>query len=178
MNTYWRTSFWLSMISHGTSYWALLRTVYGSLYHLTGSTHTLSKTQKLACKSLLEALQPMLWRACRDNVATLYFDPSALVTLHFFRWGERPVLTSPSIWRRMLRLPTLQMRERKGVFSRREISRLKLVRLFTLDPVRASDFVGSIAIQHRIPGTNTYVLKLSAKAILLKRSARNCNPLR
>ena len=172
MNTYYRTCYWLSMTTQHTAFWPLLQKVYGSGAALTVFTHSLSDVQKAALRSLLAALQPTLSRACLDNLATLYFVPSAFVTLRFQHANEPHGSTLPRIWRPMSRPPTFHRKEGKGDSKRRGISRVRQVRLFTSDRVNQSVFAGYIVTRLRIPGTYIYVLRLNAKGTLLRTFVR------
>lgn len=178
MNTCFRMYYFLFTTSRHIPTLELLQTAFGNGKRLPAFTRSLSNVQRQEYASALAALQVFLSSLCRDKLATLYFNPSAFATSPYLRADGRRVLTSPPTWRRMSRLAPSLSSAHLTDLRRKELLEVRQVRLFTLAPDKASAFVGSIATRHRIPGTNIYVLRLSARGISLKLSAYGCNPLR
>lgn len=172
MSIYSRTCLWLSMTSPLTDFWAWLLPVYGSGGLSGGSTRLLSDAHKPGRKSLLGAYRALVLSACRDNLVTLYYVPSALSIWRGQRTSGQLALISPLIWRLIVSPKLSPNPERLGASKRKVSLRATRVKLFTLDRANQSAFVGYIAIRHRIPGTNTYVLKLSARATSLRAFVR------
>ena len=172
MSTFSKLYFFLSMTTPRTGFWALLLTAYGNGKVPMVFIRSPYFAQRQALDSISEAILDTLSAHCRGRLATLYFAPSPLrIWLVQPTDGQR-ALTSPQIWRLMLSLKNSRMLGRHPGLKRRGIFHPRQVRPFTLDRAKANAFVGCIAIPHLIPGTSTYVLKLSARATSLGMSAR------